>query len=185
MSSSKSDSEVDDRKFILVPKVFGVGVDITKVERLQRFFDGNEYKTKRFLTGVFHPSEIEAFYRKNEKSAMGGVSPRLQYLASRWALKEALVKASGCTHLIYNEIYLEKPLKSTEGEEETSPQNGQDTDEELQRVQKKLKPQLMVSGEKNKKLLFEDIGIIEDGGMHASLSHEENYSVAVVTLEKL
>ena len=57
---------------------------------------------------MFHPSEIEEFLRKKEENALGGTSPRLQYLASRWALKEALVKASGCTQLSYNCIYLEK-----------------------------------------------------------------------------
>lgn len=34
-------------------------------------------------------------------------------------------------------------------------------------------------------LLFDNLGIIEDGGMHASISHEDNHAVAVVTLEKM
>ena len=54
------------------------------------------------MTGVYHPIEIEEFYKRNEGKA------RLQYLASRWALKEATVKASGCTRLEYTGIYLKK-----------------------------------------------------------------------------
>ena len=59
----------------------------------------------RFLTGVYNKIEIEEFEQRDE-----GL-PRLQYLASRWALKEALVKASGCTRLSYPDIYLKKENK--------------------------------------------------------------------------
>jgi len=34
---------------------------------------------------------------------------RYEYLASRWALKEAMVKATGRTDLEYKGIYLKKP----------------------------------------------------------------------------
>ena len=42
----------------------------------------------------------------------------------------------------------------------------------------------MVSGEVNKRLIFEDLGVLAEGGMHASISHEDNYAVATVILEK-
>ena len=55
-----------------------------------------------FLNRVFHPLEIEEFHQKSEGAA------RLEFLASRWALKEAMVKASGETRLTYPGIYLLK-----------------------------------------------------------------------------
>ena len=48
-------------KLIKIPRVFGVGIDIQKVSRMERFFTGNDYMKKRFLTGIFHPIEIEEF----------------------------------------------------------------------------------------------------------------------------
>uniref|UniRef100_A0A7S3CPX8 4'-phosphopantetheinyl transferase domain-containing protein n=1 Tax=Strombidium rassoulzadegani TaxID=1082188 RepID=A0A7S3CPX8_9SPIT len=125
---------------------------------------------KRFLTGVFHPIEIEEFEKRDEGA------PRLQYLASRWALKEALVKASGQTKLSYNEIYLKKPPPLVKVS--TLP-SGEEIKEKI-----KQKPQLAVVGELNRTLLFEQLAIIEEGGMHASLSHEDKYAVATVVLEK-
>ena len=41
----------------------------------------------------------------------------------------------------------------------------------------------MVVGDLNRNILFEDLKIIEDCGMHASISHEDDYAVAMVTLE--
>ena len=50
---------------IKVPRVFGVGVDIQQVQRMERFLKGG-YREKRFLTGVYHPIEIEEFYKRDE-----------------------------------------------------------------------------------------------------------------------
>ena len=107
---------------------------------MERFFKGNDYMKKRFLTGIFHPIEIEEFKSRDEGQ------PRLQYVASRWALKEALVKASGETRLSYPDIYLHKEPRrqSTEmlsdGRELT--------------VNRKQKPKLVVTGELNTKFLI-------------------------------
>ncbi len=43
---------------------------------------------------------------------------------------------------------------------------------------------MKISGEVNEKYLFQDLGILEDG-MHANISHEDDYAIASVTLEKL
>ena len=104
---------------------------------------------------MFHPVEIEEYHKRDAK-------PRLEFLASRWALKEALVKASGNTRLSYKDIWLEKPPR-IDG-------------------QSKPKPILKVSGT-NEIHLFEELGIAKDG-LHASISHEEEFAVAMVTLEK-
>ena len=61
------------------------------------------------MTGTFHPSEVEEFRAKEVEHV------REQYLASRWALKEALVKATGRTDLQYTGIYLAKPARDSNG----------------------------------------------------------------------
>ena len=86
---------------------------------------------------------------------------RFQYLASRWALKEALVKASGRTDLDYTGIFLDKSHKAEAGS-------------------RSVKPKLAVTGEKNTNILFNELKV---SAMHASVSHEEDYAVAFVTLE--
>ena len=80
-----------------------------------------------------------------------------RYLASRWAFKEAMVKASGNTSLFYPGIYL---LKATEGG----------------------KPVPTIEGEKNSLILYEEMKV---SSIHASLSHEDHFAVAFVLLETL
>ena len=63
--------------YVMVPKVYGVGVDITRVNRLQRFFEGNEYKRNAFLTRIFHPTELEEFNKRSEEGISDHSSPRL------------------------------------------------------------------------------------------------------------
>ena len=49
-----------------IPRVFGIGTDIQKVMRLERFFKQSDYVERRFLSGVFHPTEIEEFKSRDE-----------------------------------------------------------------------------------------------------------------------
>ena len=83
-------------------KIIGVGVDLCKVARIERLCAKGEYYQRRFLTGTFHEIEQAEFEKKEDRM-------RWQYLASRWALKEAMVKATGRTDLEYKGIYLKKP----------------------------------------------------------------------------
>ena len=133
----------------------GIGVDICKIARIQKLIDRGAYYHERFLTGTFHQSEVEE-YRAKEVDHV-----KVEYLASRWALKEAMVKASGRTDLDYTGIYLHKKPK-VEGQKRSA------------------KPQLAVSGDKNIQIFDK----LEVCAMHASISHEEDYAVAFVTLEK-
>jgi holo-[acyl-carrier protein] synthase len=128
--------------------ILGVGVDMCKIARIQRIITKNDYHYNRFLTGVYHPTEVEEFKAKQDDTV------KLQYLASRFALKEALVKASGRPDLQYTGIYL---LKG----------GG--------------RPVLTVDGEKNT-AIFKELNVC---GVHSSISHEEEYAVAFVTLECL
>lgn len=126
--------------------ILGIGVDLCKVSRIQRIITKNDYHYNRFLTGVYHQTEVEEFKAKQDEAV------KLQYLASRFALKEALVKASGRRDLDYTGIYLFK--------------GG-------------AKPVLSVDGEKNT-AIFKELNVC---GVHSSISHEEEYAVAFVTLE--
>ena len=76
-------------------------------------------------------------------------------MASRWALKESLVKASGNTSLYYPGIYLYK-----ENEDK--------------------KPKVIIEGETNERIINKELGA---HNIHASISHEDKFAVAFVILE--
>ena len=78
---------------------------------------------------------------------------RYEYLASRWALKEAMVKALGRTDLEYKGMYLKKELGK--------------------------RPFIEICGERNDKI-FKELRI---ANIHSSISHESEFAVAFVTLE--
>ena len=86
-----------------MPYTFGVGVDITQIDRIVQLINRSEYHYNRFLTGTYHSHEIEQFNDKKDS-----LSVQHQFLASRWALKEAMVKASGRPDLKFNHILLYK-----------------------------------------------------------------------------
>jgi len=80
-----------------------------------------------------------------------------RYLASRWAFKEAMVKASGNTSLFYPGMYLMKPTPAG-------------------------KPIPTIEGEKNTRILYDELKV---SSIHASLSHEDHFAVAFVLFETL
>ncbi|CDW89035.1 4-phosphopantetheinyl transferase [Stylonychia lemnae] len=106
--------------------------------------------SERFLKRVLNIREIDEFKGREDQQSQS------QFLASRWALKEALVKASGNTSLFYPGIYLQKLENS--------------------------KPIIVIEGDQNKKILFDDLKI---SSIHSSISHEDNYATAVVILEAM
>ncbi|TNV75148.1 hypothetical protein FGO68_gene14064 [Halteria grandinella] len=138
-----------------IPRIFGVGTDICSVQRMTHMIDRGPQFLDRFLKRVLHDQEIEEFKKINQSQE--DVKQAGQYLASRWAFKEAMVKASGNTGLYYPGMYLKK------GEN-------------------KGKPMPTIEGELNVKILFEELQI---SGIHASISHEDQFAVAFVTLESL
>ncbi len=78
-------------------------------------------------------------------------------MASRWAFKEAMVKASGNTSLFYPGLYLKKS-------------------------EDYKKPDPTFEGEINNRILFEELKVSK---IHASISHEDMFAVAFVILETL
>ena len=77
-------------------------------------------------------------------------------MASRWAFKEAVVKASGRRDLIYPQMYLKKEFGDTG------------------------KPSVILE-DYNIKVIKEELKILN---VHVSIAHEDIFSIAYVLLEK-
>jgi phosphopantetheine--protein transferase-like protein len=86
-------------------QVLGVGVDLVKISRISDILRKN-YKL-RFLTKVLHPKELEHFQTITSEEYQG------QFVASRWAAKEATVKAIGKRELVFAETHITKDLNGT------------------------------------------------------------------------
>lgn len=63
-----------------MPSIFGIGIDLISVERVERAFSNKDYALKQ----VFSPYEIE--YSNGKKN-------KFKHLAARFAVKEAVYKA--------------------------------------------------------------------------------------------
>lgn len=79
-------------------RVFGHGVDLAHVPRFVHMI---EKWGDKFYSKALHPVEIEQI----QKHAT--IEEKARFLASRWALKEALVKASA-KRLLFYEMYMER-----------------------------------------------------------------------------
>lgn len=117
-------------------RIYGIGVDICQISRVKDLVERSAYHRTRFLTGTFHEVEQAEFTQKGDS---------FEYLASRWALKEALVKATGRTDLEYKGIYLKKP-EPIEG--------------------KRVRPFVEVTGDRNTSI-FKELNIVQ---IHSSIS---------------
>lgn len=68
-------------------KIFGIGVDLVQNSRIRNALTKSH--AKRFLSRVLHQDELQHY----DTIKMDRV--QVQYVASRWAVKEAVVKAIG------------------------------------------------------------------------------------------
>lgn len=132
--------------------IIGIGVDLVSIPRFERLLSLYGH---RIVKRLFHPNEIQAKPLLNEKHA--------QYYASRWAVKEATIKALGKSGIGSKQIYIEKrsdspvPLLVLEGEA----------------LQQAIKLAGYPSAQKD---------AIK---RHISLSHDHEYAIANVVLEKI
>jgi len=133
----------------------GVGIDIVENARIFKIIKNNE---SGFLRKVFHETEILKYNDfKTDKQ-------KLQFAASRWAVKEALVKAIGNKFINFTRVRVEakeanqRILKLDEHEVKIKGNN--EIIEEINKIN------LLIKNEKNEFL--------------CSISHEENYSTAIV-----
>eukprot|EP00128_Syssomonas_multiformis_P015484 Colp12_sorted_trinity150504_noHs@24772 len=130
--------------------IFGIGVDIVQVSRIERVV---RLRGAKFLKRIYHPSELLQYQAK--VSQFGHSHPKVfQFLASRWAVKEATYKAAQPYWLSWKDIALQS-------KDSTS------------------KPQLSIDGELKAMFLKENLTMA-----HVSLSHDGDYAIAKVILEK-
>lgn len=124
-------------------QIYGVGVDIVSTSRIKHVY--GKYGDK-FLQKAFHPDEAEIFRG----------TQCFDFLACRWAAKEATQKALSRPRLLFPEIKIIS---------ENYPAKG--------------RPILTVEG--SVELEFFRKGICKS---HVSMSHEEGRAVATVILEE-
>ncbi len=91
-----------------IPRVLGIGTDITSVQRILTIIQRGSEHEDRFIAKVLHRREIEEY---KELRVDDEFDRAARFLASRWAFKEAMVKASGSTSLHYPGMYLLKEVK--------------------------------------------------------------------------
>ena len=114
-------------------------------------------EVKRFKKWLENPSMINRFFNEEEFFSGEGVLERkLQHYAARFSAKEAFVKAlgTGFKNFSLKEIYVTKDIEG--------------------------KPFINVTGNAEK-ILKERCG---NCSMHLTLSHEKEYAVAFVVIEK-
>lgn len=68
--------------------IFGIGTDILRIERIAQTIGR---RGERFAEKILGPQELEKYHRRKAKVASRG----LQFLATRFAAKEAFSKAIG------------------------------------------------------------------------------------------
>ena len=94
-------------------KIFGIGCDVVKMSRLRHLY--NRFG-QRFLSRAYHPSEIDIFQALNDQGTGHHTTPtpqQVEFLASRWAIKEAATKAFSQHRIPFPEMYITKTKTTT------------------------------------------------------------------------
>lgn len=120
--------------------IIGIGTDIVQISRIKRLYD--EYGD-RFINKFLSDSEIGRLPNSNID----------QYLAGRFAVKEALIKATGRRDLKFNDIEI------------ANNENGKPYIKSVDNIKRYINPG------------------IEDINVHITISHEKEYAVAFVIIE--
>ena len=89
-------------------KIFGIGIDILKTPRIQTILSSRT--SSRFIKKVLSSSEIKSceilFPEYKENPQM--LEKLSQFVANRWATKEAIVKALNKKDLEFTKVSIEK-----------------------------------------------------------------------------
>ncbi len=129
--------------------IYGIGTDLVEINRINKIY---HIFYKRFLNKVLSASEITKF--NNIKN----IEKQVKFLATRWAAKEALVKALGVG--FRGGIYLSELAISNN-------ELGQ--------------PQVILSINAHKAI--SNLLLNQKFKTHVSLSDENNYAIAYVIIE--
>jgi holo-[acyl-carrier protein] synthase len=124
--------------------IFGIGADIVEVERVEKIYARHGH---HFVKNILTPREL---------ALLDGKTGKAEFIAGRWAAKEAFSKALGtgmCIECAFVEIEILPDDRNA--------------------------PRIALLGETAK--TAERLGI---SAVHVSISHERHYAVANVVLEK-
>ena len=158
-------------------RIHGCGVDVVKVARVARLVD--RYGS-RFLRRAFHPVEIE---RHEVLIARGLASSGHQFLASRWAVKEATLKAFNGWRIPFPEVRIERLGDGGNGGTEREVESDWAAPDDLAAAcgitytGRGGAPRLCFDG-----ALAELAASLRIAEHHVSLSHEEDTAMASVIL---
>jgi holo-[acyl-carrier protein] synthase len=78
----------------------GIGVDVSKIPRFEKILQSKHIEN--FVKKVLNKREIV------EIEGLKTLEQKSKYLASRWAAKEALVKATGDKGITFSKVYIAK-----------------------------------------------------------------------------
>lgn len=136
--------------------IFGIGTDIAECSRFKTWCN-DYFKCKRFFNEQEIPEILKSESFNSENLSESEINGLQEHLASRFAAKEAFVKAmgTGFANFDLKDIFITKDSSD--------------------------KPIMNVCN-KAKKYLDEIAG---DCKIHVSLSHEKAFSIALVVIEKL
>jgi len=167
-------------------RIIGVGIDTTSISRMHRLLTKHG---EPFVQRIFHPSEIDQcplnFSEYFATTALQDFSKQqqriAQYYASRWAAKEATIKALGFSGIGSKQIYVykQKPsiVESASNKVENIVLNNS--------ITKLYPPLLKLEGREISKI----IGVILEEkqangyAAHLSLSHDGDMAIANVVIE--
>lgn len=124
-------------------KIFGTGIDIVEIARIKKSIERYE---ENFAAKILHEDELDAFKSANNKAA---------FLAKRFAVKEAFVKALGTgirDHVSWRKMYVTHDAKG--------------------------KPSLEFTEDFAKQIHADELDV------HISISDEKNYVVAQALITK-
>ena len=162
--------------------IFGIGTDIAHIPRFVRLLSDPAIG-RRLQHKMLHPLELQQLDHIQIAAAVNVDRRVAEYVASRWAVKEAVTKAFGA-RLLFPDICLHSPTAAARAAQHAHPAS---------HTSAALKPQLQLrraaANDPRPSLHFDGqcaslmaaAGVSADSS-HVSLSHDGEYAIAFVTL---
>ncbi|KAL9642577.1 hypothetical protein ABK040_011142 [Willaertia magna] len=179
--------------------ILGIGIDTVSIQRFHKLINK---RGEKFIHRLFHPKEIEscpvsfslAFSSNKEQplnsdnKSIDEVDPlqwRIsQYYASRWAAKEATLKALGFGGIGSKEMYVYKTKHSNN---EESIINEGDNELNTNNLTKLYPPKMKLEGKQINAILQNIIKErnADDYKVYLSISHDSDMAIANVLIEAI
>ena len=156
--------------------IFGCGCDVVRMSRIK-----NTYVKfgKRFLLRAYHPTEIVEFESlAATTTTTEPTTKQIQFLASRWAVKEAVTKALVQHRISFSDMSVTKRASS---QPNINSSNNNKIFESLVPFRPDAQ-QPVLSLSAGPAALLQQLGIVHT---HITLSHDEEYAYAACVIEKV